>query len=355
MFDNFSGSPKALRTVLQKLLDRGIRVDLVTSATEGALSGLAGHPNLKLITYKYTFSGNKFLTSLRYLRAQAVTFFIALKYLSEKDTVFYINTILPVMPALAGRMTGKRVVYHYHENAYARGAFYRFLCGCMQHLASHIVCVSGYQRSFLKRKDRVSVVPNALPDNFVDKLKINTFDGCKRKNVLLVSSLKRYKGIDEFFRLAESLPQYSFTLVVGEEQSLITKWMADRNLHSPENLKVFACQKDVAPFYSGASVVLNLSNKEYIIETFGLTVLEALSFGLPVIVPTVGGVSELVEDGVNGYKIDVQNLDRISECISKILENKDLYEKLSRNALKVAEKYNAEEMADKIYSLLKNK
>ena len=355
LLNNYSGSPKVLKSVLQKMLEKGISVDLVTSGADGALSELAKYPNIKFKTYKYRFSGNLFATSFRYARTQIYTFFYALKYTFDKDTVFYINTILPVMPAFAGKIIGKKVVYHYHENAYARGLFYRFLCSCMQILAHKIICVSNYQRSFLKRTRGVSVVSNALPDNFVCKVNFNTFDRCKNKNILLISSLKEYKGIADFFTLAGMLLQYTFTLVIGDEQSMIDRWLEHRNLRKPDNMEVYACQKDTAPFYENASIVVNLSNKLYTVETFGMTILEALSFGLPVIVPTVGGVSELVEDGMNGYKIDVQNLPEISDRITQILENTDIYEKLSKNALKIVRKYNMDEMTSKIYGLLTSK
>lgn len=42
--------------------------------------------------------------------------------------------------------------------------------------------------------------------------------------------------------------------------------------------------------------MLNLTNKNQAIETFGMTPLEAMTCGLPVIVPTVGGIAELVID-----------------------------------------------------------
>jgi glycosyltransferase involved in cell wall biosynthesis len=95
-----------------------------------------------------------------------------------------------------------------------------------------------------------------------------------------------------------------------------------------ENLKVYARQEDVVPFYRDASVVLNLSNKEQFIETFGLTALEARAFGLPVIVPTVGGIAEMVEDGVNGWKIDVQELDVIAMRIEEMLNDREVYGRL---------------------------
>ena len=117
-----------------------------------------------------------------------------------------------------------------------------------------------------------------------------------------------------------------------------------------KNLTIYPRQNDVVPFYNRASLVLNLTNKKQAVETFGLTALEAMSAGLPVIVPTEGGIAELVEDGVNGYKIDVQNLNSIAECIDQMLSNRELYTKLSDNALRYATKYNADAMINGILS-----
>ncbi len=62
------------------------------------------------------------------------------------------------------------------------------------------------------------------------------------------------------------------------------------------NLRIYARQEDVTSFYNDASIVVNLTDSRQAIETFGLTPLEAMSDGLPVIVPTVGGIAELVID-----------------------------------------------------------
>lgn len=58
---------------------------------------------------------------LRYYMIQLYTFILTFRWLFYKDVTFYINTLLPVGPALAGRIMGKRVVYHYHENAFVKG------------------------------------------------------------------------------------------------------------------------------------------------------------------------------------------------------------------------------------------
>ncbi len=88
------------------------------------------------------------------------------------------------------------------------------------------------------------------------------------------------------------------------------------------------------------------------IETFGLTPLEAMSCGLPVIVPTMGGVAEMVEDGVNGYKIDVQELGAIKRQITEMLSIEDLYKHLSQEALSCSKKYDSKRTIEQIEDVL---
>lgn len=367
LFNDFSGSPKVLRMVLGGLLESAerrvesgelrvesgkVRVEIVTSKGEGALSDLDGRKGVRMHRYAYRFSDNGVVTILRYSWVQLYVFLLSFRYLLSRETVFYINTILPVGAALAGRLMGKRVVYHYHENASAKGAFYRLLARAMQGLASEIVCVSAYQRSFLKREKGVYVVPNAAPESFTARLKPNPQEAFGRKRVLMLGSLKRYKGTQEFVELAGRMKDYAFELVLNETQENIDAYWKESGMTQPENLTVHARQKDVAPFYNRASVVLNLTNKNMAIETFGLTAIEAMSAGLPVIVPTVGGIAEIVEDGVNGYKTDVQELDKIEKQIGVLLENRELYTQLAQGAYEFAQHFNETKMTERIGKIL---
>ena len=362
LYNDFSGSPKVLRQVVRGMLEEGHEVVLVTSRggvldkiTDNRLqithfvrdfyssrhnkqtpSALANRKNIQITDnfqlryryYNYKFSENKLVTALRYVWVQIYTFFVALGYWFEKDVVFYINTILPVGPAVAGWLMRKRVIYHYHENAMVKGKMYRALAWVMQRVATEIVCVSEYQRSFLKRQEGVKVVPNALDEEFVARAVVDVEGAFVRKTVLMLGSLKGYKGTKEFVELARRLEQYRFVLVLNDEQENIDRYFEENGLVGTENLKVYARQEDVVPFYREASVVLNLTDKTQAIETFGLTALEARAFGLPVIVPTVGGIAEMVEDGVNGWKIDVQELDVIAMRIEEMLSDREVYGRL---------------------------
>ena len=196
------------------------------------------------------------VTALRYVWVQIYTFFVALGYWRDRDVVFYVNTILPVGPAVAGWLMRKRVVYHYHENAMVKSGLYRALAWVMQRVATEIVCVSKYQRSFLKREKGVVVVPNALPEEFVERAVVDSEGAFERKRVLMLGSLKGYKGTNEFVKLARRLGQYEFVLVLNEEQENVDRYFGA--LECTDNLKVYARQADVVPFYKGASVVFKM-------------------------------------------------------------------------------------------------
>lgn len=120
-----------------------------------------------------------------------------------------------------------------------------------------------------------------------------------------------------------------------------------------DKLKILSRQGDVVSLYNEASLVLNLSDKHKFIETFGLTVLEAMSAGLPVIVPTEGGIAEMVEDGENGYKIDVQELEGIKSQIKSLLSDWNRYQQMAINAQKYSQSFSEECMINKIAEILK--
>ena len=354
LYNDYSGSPKVLAMTLKVLTRKSFKIDLITSRG-GILDSLEENGNIKMHTYPYRFSDHWGITMIRYTGIQLYTFFFAFRYLFQKNVIFYINTILPAGPALAGKLMGKRIVYHYHENAFVKGRFYRFLCRMMQGLADEIICVSEYQRGFLKRQQAVETIPNAVPDSFCRQFSEHTVSKKKEKRVLMLSSLKLYKGTLEFIQLSHELPFYAFDLIINNTQAEINHFLQEHKIVVPTNLHIYERQSDVVPFYREASLVLNLSNKDLFIETFGLTALEAMVAGLPVIVPTQGGISEMVEEGVNGYKIDVQDLNLIVQRIKQLFSDPDLYNSLASNAKRMSSQYDSERMCSRIVSLFEKK
>ena len=65
-----------------------------------------------------------------------------------------------------------------------------------------------------------------------------------------------------------------------------------------------------------------------------------MAYGLPAIVPNVGGPIELVHNGVEGYTIDVTDFKELSDAIVKITSDKTTYEKFSVAALKRSQDFS---------------
>lgn len=352
LLNDFSGSPIILRTVLKGLLRKGYHVMLRTSRG-GVLDSLQDE-HLRTTYYSYRFSRHPLVTMARYTRVQCHSFFYAFRYFGKKNHIFYINTLLPIGPALAGRMMGKRVIYHYHENAWIKGRVYKTLSWMMRWIASDIICVSEYQRQTLLCNRKVSVIPNAVSDTFMSKASVDTDAAFARKTVLMACSCKRYKGVEAFFQLAARLPQYHFLLVLNETQDKVIKFLKDLRLARLPNIKIESSTDDMSSVYAKASILLNLSDRTRVIETFGMTVVEAMCFGLPGVVPQVGGVSELVRDGVNGYQVDSHDTELLVQRIDSLLTDQKRYEQMAMMAVKKSRQYKEREMVDAIEHLLLN-
>lgn len=80
-------------------------------------------------------------------------------------------------------------------------------------------------------------------------------------------------------------------------------------------------------FYQSCDVYICPSK----LEGFGLTVLEAINNGAPVIAFKVGAIPEIVKDGKNGLLIDPYNLKQLSHAICHILKDNNLRNKIKRN------------------------
>lgn len=89
-------------------------------------------------------------------------------------------------------------------------------------------------------------------------------------------------------------------------------------------------------------------------EGFGLVVLEAASYGLPVIASKLEGLQDAIEDGKNGILVEEKNAAEYKEKIASFLQNKDRAEEFGRQAREyVANNYSWDIVARKYHALLK--
>jgi glycosyltransferase involved in cell wall biosynthesis len=66
-------------------------------------------------------------------------------------------------------------------------------------------------------------------------------------------------------------------------------------------------------------------------ELLGLVALEAMASGTPVVASRLGGLPEVVLEGVTGFLVEPGNVDELRERLSEVLRDPDLAARLGRN------------------------
>ena len=277
LLNDFSGSPKVLKQLLQGWVKNDLTVELHTcGGKDGFLSDLAG---VSYYHFNYKWAANPFIRLVNLLISQFVLCFNILKTSSRQD-IIYINTVLPFGAALAGKIKGNRIIYHIHETSVKPAILKSFLFGMVKWCATDVIYVSRY----LAKQEPIAqanthILYNAIEDDFLAKANNYAKKSDGLKNILMVCSLKEYKGVNEFIKLASILPDHKFKLVLNASNEDIANYFQLNSI--TKNVELFATQSDVHPFYQWADLVLNLSRTDEWVETFGLTIIEGMAYGNP--------------------------------------------------------------------------
>lgn len=90
-------------------------------------------------------------------------------------------------------------------------------------------------------------------------------------------------------------------------------------------------------------------------EALPLSILESISYGMPVVATDVGDIASAVHNGENGYLVKPGDVNGIAEYLNKIMGNKYLWSKLSENSRMIAEKMFSDDVFfEKLYRIYSN-
>lgn len=172
------------------------------------------------------------------------------------------------------------------------------------------------------------------------------FTALNLKKAYKVDAIPVYPGIDALTFFPTQTKKKDYFLFVGSkvlENGYDLVHTLDTQDGFPFHIKVVDIiegtlrysDKQMADLYRGAAGTLCLSHN----EPFGLTVIESMACGTPVIAVNEGGYMETVEDGKNGILIKRSASD-LAEAMMKIASNKEFAHTLSRNAIIHAQKFS---------------
>ena len=148
----------------------------------------------------------------------------------------------------------------------------------------------------------------------------------------------------------ESYPNRAELLLVGALDKNLRKALSIKGLDKLANVKMVGFQKNPFAKYQNASAFILSS----LSEGGPATLLEALGAGVPVITSKNSGLSNVVEDGINGFTYEFNDIKRLSELFLWFVENQERLPKMRENAIHSAETFGCDHYQDEIWPIIKD-
>jgi L-malate glycosyltransferase len=166
--------------------------------------------------------------------------------------------------------------------------------------------------------------------------------------VTSIGSLIRRKGQDVLLRAFSLLgaARERHLLVVGDgpEQAQLERLVVELGLKG--RVTFLGYSNDIGQICS-ASDVLALASR---MESFGLVLAEAGYFGLPVVASAVGGIPEVVEDGVTGLLVPPEDPAALAAALARLIDDRDYRIRLGRAGRERVEVlFSVERMAENFH------
>ncbi len=264
----------------------------------------------------------------------------------HKVDLIHTNSLVIISGALAARISGVPHVWHARELLIPETVFNFFLgphiaLSVIKRLSNRVIAMSlGVRQTFCQQSNCSKVVV------VYDGLEFETFESSHAQtsirsqlnipdDTLLVGEIGRVteiKGYEDLVRAAvavkKAIPNVTFIGVGGKSRSdavyeqKILKLINSYNLQ--DSFKLIGYRDDVSDIMSALDLLVLPSHS----EAFGRVLVEAMAAGKPVIGTTVGGIPEIIEDGVTGLLVPPGSPDNLAQAIIKVLQDLDLARRL---------------------------
>lgn len=182
-----------------------------------------------------------------------------------------------------------------------------------------------------------------------------------RDSLLFVGRIEPLKGIDTLINalgLMERDGANVCLLVIGGEaeeraDAEMERLRKMREQAGVEGLVTFLGKRgqDTLPYYYSAAEAVVVPSYY---ESFGMVALEAMACGRPVVASQVGGLAFLVQDGVTGFTVPVDEPEALAERLTMLLDDPALRARMGAQAAATAQEFRWERIAERILRLYEN-
>jgi N-acetyl-alpha-D-glucosaminyl L-malate synthase BshA len=168
---------------------------------------------------------------------------------------------------------------------------------------------------YVRRRDPV-LRARLCPENGPLLMHMSNFRPVKRVNVVL----------DVFERIRKRMPARLVFIGDGPDRAGLEARV--RASEFPHDVIFEGEQQDPVPLLSCADLFLMPSSQ----ESFGLAALEAMACEVPVVASRIGGLPELIDDGVTGFLCGMDDLDGMVDVSLRVIQDRELAQTIGRAA-----------------------
>jgi glycosyltransferase involved in cell wall biosynthesis len=268
------------------------------------------------------------------LRARVWTFASLIE--RENIDIVYTNTVTVIEGALAARMTGRPHIWHIHEaicgNFDLQSLLPQPIVGrLVASLSNRAIFPSSFLAhriyGYAKSDTRAAVMPNGVDhDRFMPnpsaKASLSVIANIPEEapKIGIVGGLQARKRAKDFLHAAaisRARRQGAYFLMIGsgnEQDTQAVRALID-TLDLGSVVRPLGWRSDIADLIAGLDILVVSSEQ----ETFGRTIIEAMSCGIPVVSTRCGGPEELVRDGETGLLVPVREPEKLAQAIDSII------------------------------------
>ncbi|MGL5989229.1 glycosyltransferase family 4 protein [Cetobacterium sp.] len=183
-----------------------------------------------------------------------------------------------------------------------------------------------------------------------DKIKKELLIRAPEKTVLIIGELNKNKNQIQLIKALEKLRLKGINVKgifvgVGSEEKILK----ESALKSEVKISFLGYRKDINDIIASVELVCSLSYREGLPRN----VMEAMSAGKPIIATDIRGNRDIIQNSINGFLVPVEDSELTSKYLLELLENKELYKKISQNNLLKSNEYSIENILESMKEVYK--
>ena len=255
----------------------------------------------------------------------------SIEYIIDVDIVLSFYSI----PASFGLKTKIISWEHFHYFINVGGVFQRIKRKIARRLASRysntIVTLTNKDKNqYLKN---LNIKGKIISINNPVTIKHNFQSNIQSKIVLAVGRLTYQKGFDLLLKswkfVIQEIPDWELYIVgSGEDKKMLENLSRKLNIYN--SVKFISKTNEIEKYYMNSSIYVMSSR----FEGFGLVLVEAKSFGLPIVSFDINcGPSDIVRDNIDGFLVEKDNIKELAKKIILLIKNEKIRKTFSKNSI----------------------